>query len=80
MKNNLFFIVLLFLEGIEKQDLYVVGIGVFVGGLEVIEQFFVNMFLLNGMVFIIVQYFFFKYKSFMSEFLVKKIGMNIKLI
>ncbi len=44
MKNNSFLLQFHRLtEGIEKQDLHVVGIGASAGGLEDIEQFFANM-------------------------------------
>lgn len=79
MKNNSFFTVPSPSEGIEKQDLHVVGIGASAGGLEAIEQFFANMPSPNGMAFIIVQHLSSKYKSFMPELLAKKTGMNIKL-
>lgn len=79
MKNNSFSTVPSSTEGIEKQDLHVVGIGASAGGLEAIEQFFANMPSPNGMAFIIVQHLSSKYKSFMPELLAKKTGMNIKL-
>ena len=71
MKNNSFSTVPSSSEGIEKQDLHVVGIGASAGGLEAIEQFFANMPSPNGMAFIIVQHLSSKYKSFMPELLAK---------
>ncbi len=61
----------------DKDDLYVVGIGASAGGLEAIEKFFNNMPQDPGMAFVIIQHLSPDYKSLMDEILSKHTNLEI---
>lgn len=57
---------------------YVVGVGASAGGLEALEQLFVNMPSTCGMAFVVVQHLSPNYKSMMAQLLAKQTTMTIK--
>ena len=61
----------------DKEDLYVVGIGASAGGLDAIEKFFNNMPNNPGMAFVVIQHLSPDYKSLMDEILAKHTDMEI---
>ena len=61
----------------DKEDLYVVGIGASAGGLDAIEKFFNNMPNNPGIAFVIIQHLSPDYKSLMDEILAKHTDMEI---
>jgi len=61
----------------DKEELYVVGIGASAGGLDAIEKFFNHMPSDPGMAFVIIQHLSPDYKSLMNEILAKHTDMDI---
>lgn len=67
-------------NGVIHSDTIVVGVGASAGGLEALQDFFVNMPLDTGLSFVVIQHLSPDYKSLMDELLARKTSIPIQIV
>ncbi len=65
---------------IKNKDFYIVGIGASAGGLDALEQFFINMPVVDNIAFVVIQHLSPDFKSLMPEILSRNTNMKVQQI